>query len=211
MRTNRNAMTVYMTLRWLAGGRRAVQTTRARITEVCELSSKRISAAMTALNAAGWVHLNYGRTVNRSWYRVSFVEISQLPVGLKTTHRSARKRHPPVGPKTTHRDATGGAENDLQECNPCRAENDPLTLKGKGRPTAPPLTPHGAGGAAALAPPKVSTSPSLGTHLRTLPTTVLKEAMPAWRALRRAITSGNRAQAARYAERLAGLLGQEAL
>ena len=69
---NRNAMTVYSTLRWLAGDRRQLNTTRARINEVCGLHIQTISKAISALNESRWITLNYGRHQNRCWYRFTF-------------------------------------------------------------------------------------------------------------------------------------------
>jgi hypothetical protein len=134
--TNRNAVTVYCAVRWLAGNRRRLSTTRATIKSVCGLSPKCISAAMTVLDAAGWVVVNYGRLGDQCWYRLSFPRRASefFPVGRKTTHRKRKSR----------------SKNDLQQTVTCRSKNDPPPLKrGKrglqsaapataGRRTAPP-------------------------------------------------------------------------
>lgn len=129
---NRNAGTVYIALRWLSGERRQLNTTRRRIADVCRISSKRISQAMQALDECGWVRVNYGRQGIKTWYRLSFPVGGFLPVVTKTTYRERKVVD----------------KNDPQGTRPCGDENDPHTLKGIGRPTAPPLCPSGQGGAA---------------------------------------------------------------
>jgi len=128
LKMNRNALTVYGSLRWLSNERRQLNTTRRRIADVCHLSEKRITDAMQALHDGGWVSVNYGRQGIKTWYRLSF------PVG----------RFSPVVRKTTHRERRVVAQNDPQGTRPCGTENVPHTLKGIGR-TAPPFTPVGEG------------------------------------------------------------------
>ena len=108
---NRNAATVYLSLLWLAGDKRQLNTTRQKIAAVCHLHQRRISEAMQALHDGGWVTVNYGRAGNKAWYRLSF------PVG----------RFVPVCMKTAHREGSGSDKKSTQGAVPCVYENDPLS------------------------------------------------------------------------------------
>ena len=84
---NRNALTVYGTLRWLAGDSRQLFTTRRTLRATCGLAEDTISAAMTALDSGGWVTVSYGRDGPRTWYRLSFPVPGFFPVPAKRRHR----------------------------------------------------------------------------------------------------------------------------
>ena len=90
LKRDRNAVTVYFSLRWMAGGSRQLNTTRQRIADVCGLSPKRITAAMTALHEAGWLIRRYGRNGKRAWYRLVLRGFGLFPEGRKTTFRDPR-------------------------------------------------------------------------------------------------------------------------
>ena len=140
---NRNALTVYGTLRWLSGESRRYATTRQRIADVCGLSLRSIGEAVQALDEAGWLTVNYGRQGLKSWYRLTFPVVGFFPVVRKTYHSK---------PKSV-------SKNIPQQTVCCGTKNIPHTLKGIGACTAPPLTPTG--GAActpALVPPVPSDS-----------------------------------------------------
>ena len=109
--TSRNALTVYGTLRYLAGDTRQLSTTRGRIRAVCGLSEDTVSQAMTALDKAGWVRVGYGRFGNRTWYRLVFPVPGFFPcTGKKAAQGGARqpakRRHrepvPCTGKKAAH-------------------------------------------------------------------------------------------------------------
>ena len=117
LRQDRNAMTVYSSLRWMAGDGRQLGTTRARIREVCHHSDKVITSAMNALDAAGWIKRSYGRSGNVTWYRISFPKTDFFPVGRKTTPREKR----------------GGSKNGPQGSRRCGSKNDPHVLTDIGR------------------------------------------------------------------------------
>jgi hypothetical protein len=97
--TNRNAMTVYGSLLWIAEERRQLNTTRRAISKVCGLHEETITQAMTALNESGWVTVNYGRQGAKTWYRLSFPVPSFFPVPGKNPHREGSKsrKKPPQG------------------------------------------------------------------------------------------------------------------
>jgi len=123
---NRNALTVYAALRWLAGDSRRLCTTRARIGDACGLYRDTITAALQALDAAGWVRLRYGRAGTRTWFRLSFPGAGFFPVPAKTRHRKAA--------------ATG--KNPTQETISCGGKNPLHSRKGVGVPPAARGTPH---------------------------------------------------------------------
>lgn len=127
MAANRNAATVYLTLRWLAGGKRQLNTTRAKVSSVCGLHRQRISEAMTALGNAGWVKVNYGRAGIKRWYRLT-IEMDFFPMTMKTTHRESKSVH----------------ENRPKGTVPYDHENRPLSLKrGTRHATSPPAVASG--------------------------------------------------------------------
>ncbi len=118
---NRNAITVYAALRWLAGDVRRLGTTRQRIAEVCGLYRDTISAALHALSEAGWLVLRYGRQGVRTWYRITFPVSGFFPVSPKT--------------RASKRAATG--KSPTQETVSCVGENPTHPLKGIGTDGAP--------------------------------------------------------------------------
>ncbi len=111
---NRNAMTVYSALRWMAGDRLQWCATRARIREVCGLGERAIGKAMQALNGAGWIKLAYGRSGQVTWYRVSFIKSEFFPVVRKAHHRGRR----------------GTSKKVPQGTIPCGVKHVPLFPKG---------------------------------------------------------------------------------
>lgn len=122
---NRNALTVYGVLRWLANDRRQLNTTRARITAVCGLHEDTISAAVAALGDAGWVSVGYGRQGNRTWYRLTFPVAGFFPVAGKTRHR----------------EGSGGQKNRPQGTARCGRKNRPPVRKYRGASPPPPAAP----------------------------------------------------------------------
>lgn len=115
-KTDRNALTVYAALRWLARNKNRLGTSRARIREQVLLSEKRITSAIQALAKARWITLRYGRAKNRIWYRLTFRAGDFFPVGLKTTLSKSRCR----------------GKNDPQQTVCCGAQNGPYSRKGVG-------------------------------------------------------------------------------
>lgn len=113
LKLNRNAATVYMALRWIAGERRQLNITRDKIRAVCGLHIRRISEAMAALDECGWVVVNYGRHGIKTWYRLSFPVGQIFPVCMKTAHRER---------KVSDKKSTQGTVR-------CVYENDPQSLK----------------------------------------------------------------------------------
>jgi len=112
---NRNAATVYAALRWLASERRQLNTTRARITEVCGLHKDTITAAMQVLAKSEWIGLNYGRRGDKTWYRLTFPGPGFFPVAPKNSFS-----------------ATGGSrKNRSQRAIPCGRENRSPSPKGE--------------------------------------------------------------------------------
>ncbi len=100
MMANRNAMTVYAALRWLAGDKRQWNGTRARISAVCRIRDlDTISAAVGALADARWIALNYDRDGRRQWYRITFPVPDFFPVPENIRHRDARlnRKNPAQG------------------------------------------------------------------------------------------------------------------
>ena len=95
LKANRNAAGVYLALRWLAGKKRCLATTRRRIAEICPMHEDTISKAMRALADAGWIVLNYGRAGGKQWYRVSFPATKQqiFPGAVETGHRKKKQSH----------------------------------------------------------------------------------------------------------------------
>lgn len=87
LEADRNAATVYMVLLWLAAGRRQVYTTRARITAVCGLYRETITAAIQALDRAGWVRLRHGHVPARRWYRLTLAKLPPFPWAEKSRSR----------------------------------------------------------------------------------------------------------------------------
>jgi len=90
LRLNRNAITVYAALRWMAGAKRQLGTGRKRIRGVCGLCAETITDAMTGLKEAGWIILNYGRKGNHTWYRITFPFDGLLPGKDKIHSREER-------------------------------------------------------------------------------------------------------------------------
>jgi hypothetical protein len=87
----RNAATVYLTLLWLAGERRQVCCTRARIADVCGLYRDTITAALQSLDRAGWVRVGHGHAPARRWYRLTLAKLPPFPWAVKTRSRDASK------------------------------------------------------------------------------------------------------------------------
>jgi hypothetical protein len=148
LKMNRNAVTIYISLRWLAGDRRQLNTTRAGIKAVCSLGVKTISAAMQALSDARWIRLNYGRYENKSWYRITF------PCDTFFSLQGApRRRNPSRAKKTPQGPPREGRKTPHRGVRPCRAKNDLHTLKGIGASLQPPpLTADAGGGSGPPAP-----------------------------------------------------------
>ena len=160
---NRNAVIVYVTLRWMAGENRQLGTTRQQIRDVCGLYRDTISKALQCLHDARWISREYGREGNRVWYRISLTAGEFLPGPVQTRPRERRKSKPPKAGETRHKDkknvqppeadetrsretiATGS--NPLQGTRPCVGLNPPLPLTGEERPTAPALS-HSVGAGA---------------------------------------------------------------
>lgn len=88
---NRAAAAVYLAVLWLAGERRQVCTTRARIKAVCGLCPETITGAVQALNDAGWIKLAYGRAAGKRWYRLTLPKLPPFPWAEKTRSREASK------------------------------------------------------------------------------------------------------------------------
>lgn len=84
---NRNAITVFGALLWLAEGKRQVNPTRAKIRDVCHLSEDTISKAIGALKEGGWIILSKGWSGHVSWYRITLPEGCFLPVAQDSRHR----------------------------------------------------------------------------------------------------------------------------
>lgn len=134
---NRNALTVYAVLRFLAGDSRRYSTTRQRIADVCGLSLRAIGFAVQALNEAGWLTLNYGRQGIKTWYRLTFPVVGFLPVVRKTYH-SKRK---------------SVSKNIPQQTVCCGTKNIPHPRKGVGATRPAPTPTGGAERTPALVPP----------------------------------------------------------
>lgn len=150
---DRNAITVYVTLRWLVGSSRQLNTTRETIRSWCGLSLKLISSSMTALDKTGWVSVNYAREGVRTWFRLTFPKSADafFPL-LPETMLGRKKGNFPVGRKTTHRGATRGSKNDPQGTSRCGSKNDlPSSKRGTATATALP-PPIGVGSASASVP-----------------------------------------------------------
>ena len=88
---NRAAAAVYLAVLWLAGERRQVCTTRARIAEVCGLYRDTITNALKALDDGGWVRVRYGRAAGKRWYRLTLPKLPPFPWAAKTRSREASK------------------------------------------------------------------------------------------------------------------------
>ena len=72
LKADRNAITVYVALRYLSGTKRQITTTRAGITAVCGLHKQTITKAMNVLGKANWVKVRYRHEPGRQWYALSF-------------------------------------------------------------------------------------------------------------------------------------------
>ncbi len=70
---NRNAVTVYAALCWLAKGRRQISVMRKGIAEVCNLYKDTIGKSVKVLDESGWLRLRYGRYGGKSWYRITLL------------------------------------------------------------------------------------------------------------------------------------------
>ena len=92
LEADRNALTVYGSLRWLSGSSRRLCCTRGRIKNVCNLHKDTITKAMKALNESRWVIVNYGRERNRIWYRLSFPTTDFFSVAEKSGPRAKIRR-----------------------------------------------------------------------------------------------------------------------
>ena len=125
---NRNAATVYLAIRWLAGDRRQVNTTRAKIAAVCGLCKRAITDAVQALGECGWVRVSYGRQGLRSWYRLT------LNAGVSWIF--------PVCHKTTHREAKSVSKKGTQGTSRCVPKNVPHIRKYVERASASKPTPR---------------------------------------------------------------------
>lgn len=99
LQANRNAVTVYVVLKYLAGDKMITQPTREKIKAECHLSHKVISSAIGALAGAGWIKLTYGRDGYKRWYRIVLSRSGFLPIGRKTTRRkkTLRSKNDPKG------------------------------------------------------------------------------------------------------------------
>jgi hypothetical protein len=124
---NRNALTVYAVLRFLAGDSRRYATTRQRIADVCGLSLRSIGEAVQALDEAGWLTMNYGRQGLKSWYRLTFPVVGFFPVVRKTYHSK---------PKSV-------SKNIPQQTVCCVSKNSTHSLNGVGASYGPAPTPTG--------------------------------------------------------------------
>jgi len=119
--TNRNALTVYGVLKFIAGEARRCSATRQRIADVCGLSLRTIGDAVGVLNEARWLAVNYGRQGMKTWYRFTFPVVGFFPVVRKTTHSKGKSM----------------SKNDTQQIVSCMSKNDTQSLKGL--VPAPPL------------------------------------------------------------------------
>src|SRR5262249_20708585 len=101
MKANRNAMTVFGALWWMAKGKRQLSTTRKSISKVSGIRDfERISTAMHALNDAGWLSLAYGCNGKRTWYRITIANFGHPTWPGKA---ASRARRPCSGKKPLHR------------------------------------------------------------------------------------------------------------
>ena len=133
LRMNRNAVTIYFSLRHLSGKLRRLSTTRARIAKICGLHADTITAGMKALASARWIRLQYGRFGVKTWYRISFPVFECFPAAEKTSHRKRNKRtrrSVPGHEKTGHSKAQLNRKNRPQVTVSCGRKNRPLPLKG---------------------------------------------------------------------------------
>ncbi len=120
---DRNALTVFATIRGMARGARQLSPTREAIGRVCSLGDRAIGRAITALHKGQWLNRAYGRQGHRAWYRITLPVYEWFPVVSKTTHRETGRVSPesPQGPF------------------PCGIKKVPPPRRGEGRSTAPAL------------------------------------------------------------------------
>ena len=138
---NRAAAAVYLAVLWLAGERRQVCTTRARIKAVCGLCPETITGAVQALNDAGWIKLAYGRAAGKRWYRLTLPKLPPFPWAEKTRSREPKLPPFPWAEKTRSREASKTGKNPLKGTPRLSGKNPPYSLKrvGAGPVAALPL------------------------------------------------------------------------
>ena len=143
---DRSAGTVFLALVALAGGKRQVNCTRARITEVTRLHRSTITKAITALHDALWITRRRGHAVNRRWYRITLNVESAFPWTVKSGLRARRKPVAPRAVKTVPSAGSKEHENRPKRARRLGRENRPNSLEGVGDALQPsPLVPTGAG------------------------------------------------------------------
>jgi len=127
---NRNAGTVFGAILHLAGDRRRLGATRARIRAVCGLCERKIGKAVETLHEAGWLTRTYSGDVRegrKSWYRIL------LPSAhLHLWYRKSTTGKRDSGPKKYHRKSVS-----------CGIEKVPHTHKGIRAVPADALMPTG--------------------------------------------------------------------
>ena len=114
---NRNAGTVFGAILHLAGERRRLGVTRARIRAVCGLCERKIGRAVAALAEAGWLKRTYSSDIRdgrKSWYRIL---LPKCTAHLWYQNGTTGKRD--SGPKRYHRKSVS-----------CGIETVPHTHKG---------------------------------------------------------------------------------
>ncbi len=92
VKASRCAVILYAALRYLAGDRRQLNTTRQRIRDACGLHPDSTTEAMKALDAAGWVKLRRGYANERRWYRLTFPTVAVFPWGVIDRSSAGKKR-----------------------------------------------------------------------------------------------------------------------
>ena len=143
LHADRNAITAYVALRLLAGGSRQVNTTRARITEVCGLHRNRITTAITALHEGGWIIRRRGHAPNRRWYRITFKSEGLFPWAAKTYPRARKNTRSPRAVKSDPSAASKVRENVPKRAKRLSRENGPNSLEGVGASYSPAPAPTG--------------------------------------------------------------------
>lgn len=169
---NRNAATVYLSLRYLAGDSRQLRTTRAKIGHVCGLHRETITKAVRVLHDGRWIKRSWGRAVNRRWYRITFVEISVLPWVGKTVLSATSKTHSPKAGKTDPSARSKERKNRPKRSLPLGRKNRRISLERERRDPAAPEVAAGrclaTGGetdaANHSAEPQISIIEALGLH-----------------------------------------------
>jgi hypothetical protein len=146
LRADRNAVTIFIILIHLAGGRRQLWTTRKRIREVCRLPLRRVTLGINALHRAGWIIRKYRRHGIKQFYVIVLPTIDFAPIVLrpdatssevsKPTHRGRSAPLSSEDQKRTHRGAKSMRKNDPQRRPLCGIKTEPPSLEEGGSPSA---------------------------------------------------------------------------